>query len=257
VSVARRKLGELLVRAGILEPKDVTAALREQLRWGGPLGRILIDMKLVTEDVLVQALSAQLGIGAVALDDWSIAPALLDLIPVEVAERHNVIPFNTIGGVLEVAMSDPTSQGVLDELRIRAHMDIRPYVAGPTALERAMAKYYHRGPHTQEPMHKRPRPMVRRTTEDHWGDEAPDMLLSEDATEVQSKELELPSATAAYLRDILSRIASLQQEMQAVQRRVATLESLINRDEDVLRKLMSLLIEKRVASREEILDRIK
>ena len=46
-------------------------------------------------------------------------------------------------------------------------------------------------------------------------------------------------------------------ELQALTDRVQQLEALVARDEDVLRKLMGLLIQKGLCTREEILERIK
>jgi hypothetical protein len=46
-------------------------------------------------------------------------------------------------------------------------------------------------------------------------------------------------------------------EIDALQDRISKLEALVERDEEVLRKLLALLVEKGVASREEILERIR
>jgi hypothetical protein len=46
-------------------------------------------------------------------------------------------------------------------------------------------------------------------------------------------------------------------EIRALQQRISALEALVSRDEDVLRKLLALLVEKGLATREEILERIR
>ena len=46
---------------------------------------------------------------------------------------------------LDVAMAEPTNLGIIDELRIRTQLNIRPYLAGPKMIERAIAKHYRRG----------------------------------------------------------------------------------------------------------------
>ena len=58
----RIRLGELLVRAGVLDEYKLNAALAEQQRWGGRLGRVLVDMGFVSEEILVKALSKQLAV---------------------------------------------------------------------------------------------------------------------------------------------------------------------------------------------------
>ena len=56
----RRRLGELLIEAGVLDPTQLQAALAEQKKWGGKLGRTLVEMGFVDEDSMVRALSRQL-----------------------------------------------------------------------------------------------------------------------------------------------------------------------------------------------------
>ena len=58
----RIRIGDLLVKAGVITELQLKAALAEQLQWGGKLGDILIRMEFLTEEVLVRALSKQTGI---------------------------------------------------------------------------------------------------------------------------------------------------------------------------------------------------
>jgi type IV pilus assembly protein PilB len=253
--MARKKIGEMLIEAGLLDQTGLRAGLVEQRRWGGPLGRILIDMKLVAEDQLVAALSRQLGIPTIDIDRMTIAPAIIDLVPGDLAEQQSLVPFAQPMKFLDVAMSDPTNLGIIDELRIRTQLNVRPYLAGPKALERAIAHYYGRGFGAVtgrggsaagmanglidfDPSDAgRPMEVIRSGIGRH---EAPALAGSVD--------IGLPSPTRAAGRDA---------EIQALQERISKLEALVARDEDVLRKLLGLLVEKGVASRDEILERIK
>jgi hypothetical protein len=136
--MARKKLGEILIQAGVIEEGQLRAALTEQARWGGPLGRILVDMRIISEDALVQALSHQLNFPAIKIDEKRIPQGALDLVPVELCEQHGMIPFNLSGKFLDVAMADPTNLGIIDELRIRTRLNVRAYLAGPKSIERAI-----------------------------------------------------------------------------------------------------------------------
>jgi type IV pilus assembly protein PilB len=120
-------------------------ALAEQRRWGGPLGRILVDMKLITEEAMVQALSHQLNFPAVTLDQRNIEPGVLDMVPGELAEQLSIVPFAAQGKFRDVAMSDPTNLVAIDTLRTKTRMNVRPFLAGPRTLERALARHYGRG----------------------------------------------------------------------------------------------------------------
>src|SRR5512147_2808349 len=140
--MARKKLGEILIQAGVIDENSLRSALTEQARWGGPLGRILVDMRIITEEALVQALSHQLNFPAVKIDDRKIPPQALELVPVELCEQHSLIPFALTGKFLDVAMADPTNLGIIDELRIRTRLNVRAYLAGPKSIERAIAMNY-------------------------------------------------------------------------------------------------------------------
>src|SRR5690606_12708906 len=144
-TMARKKIGEILIDAGLIDQSGLRAGLAEQARWGGPLGRILIDLRLVSEANLVAALSKQLHVPAVELEHLDPPPEILALVPADIAADHLVVPFGREGKFLDVAMSDPANLGLVDELRIRTQLNIRTHLAGPKALERAIARLYNRG----------------------------------------------------------------------------------------------------------------
>jgi len=259
--MARKRLGEILVDAGVLDEGRLRSALIEQRRWGGHLGRILIDMKLISEEVLVQALSRQLNFPAINLDNRDIASATLDLIPGELAEQHSLIPFKIEGRFLDVAMADPTNLGIVDELRIRTQLNVRAYLAGPKMIERALAKFYSRGIHGnplfRDAVDVPYDPAVNATVGENVvdfgtspGGEPISIGISDNMSAAQRR------AHAISLSDDEPREHS-DAAIVNLQERIAVLENLVQRDEDVIRKLLGLLIHKGVATREEILESIK
>src|SRR5881275_919214 len=114
----RIKIGDLLVRAGVITEFQLKAALAEQQQWGGKLGDILVRMEFLTEEVLVRALSKQTGIGRADLQGEGDKTAL-SLVPAEVAEEFGLVPvmMKDDGRTLVVAMSDPLNMDVTDHLR--------------------------------------------------------------------------------------------------------------------------------------------
>lgn len=224
----RKQLGQMLIEAGAIDEHQLRSALADQRRWGRPLGRTLVELRLIKEEDLVRVLGQQLGLPSVDLDRVTIAKHVIELVPNQLAFQHNIVPFAQPMKFLDVAMLDPTNLGVVDELRIRTQLNIRPYLAGPKMIERALVKYY--GGIAKQQLQEAyeipiditgPRPAVR-------------------------DEGVKPSKKAADRED----------EMVALQQRVSKLEALIARDEDVLRKLLALIIEKGLATREEIVERL-
>src|SRR5438105_9406054 len=104
----RIKIGDLLVKAGVITELQLKAALAEQSQWGGKLGDILVRMEFVTEEVLVRALSKQTGIPRAEFTNEANVQAL-GLIPPDMAEEFGVVPLTLQddGRTLLVAMSDP------------------------------------------------------------------------------------------------------------------------------------------------------
>jgi hypothetical protein len=249
--MSRKRLGEILVQAGVLNDSQLRAALTEQRRWGGPLGRILVDMKVISEDAMVQALSHQLNLPAINLDQRAIDPQVLDVVPGELAEQLSIMPFSMQGKFLDVAMSDPTNLVAVDTLRMKTRMNVRPYLSGPRALERALAKYYGRGVAPMEIGHST----------------GPAIALGAEHESADFQSVTPPAgvtpppvatATARRARQFeVTREAEQERLINELRERIDHLEALVQRDEDVLRKLLSLLVQKGVATREEIVERLK
>jgi hypothetical protein len=143
--MAQIKLGELLIKANVLQESQLKAALAEQSKWGGKLGEILVRMSLVSEDILVRALSKQLNIPAVNLDAVQMLPPhVRSKIPAQTARDFAVLPLQLRddGKTLVVAVADPLNVRHLDELRAITKCRIVPNVAGRTSIARAYARLY-------------------------------------------------------------------------------------------------------------------
>lgn len=259
--MARKRIGEILIEAGIIDEDGLRAALVEQRRKGGPIGRALVDLKLVAEETLVAGLSRQLAVPVVDLDNLDVPQAVLELVPGEWAEAHGLVPFAQPMKFLDVAMSDPNNLRVLDELRVRTNLNIRAHLAGPKAIERAIGRYYGRGLGRGGAIGRR------RDTLDlpHGADEmeivdAYDPSASRNIPtpgnppSTQSRARVSPAAVAAAAA--AAPRGPSYADMADLQERIAALEALVRRDEEVLKKLMGLLIEKGVATRDEIVARL-
>jgi hypothetical protein len=145
--MARERLGELLIRAGHLDEVGLQRALNEQQRWGGHLGRYLVDLGLITEETLVRALSTQLKVPAVALDPPRLSVSVGQLIPKEICERHSLVCFHADAKkkFLDVAMSDPSNLDAIDEVRVATHYNIRPHIAAQSAIDKAISIVFYGG----------------------------------------------------------------------------------------------------------------
>ena len=140
----RIKIGDLLVKAGVITDLQLRAALAEQQQWGGKLGDILVRMEFLTEEVLVRALSKQTGISRADLTGEGDRAALA-LIPPDVAEEFGLVPMGLKdeGRTVVVAMSDPLNIGVTDHLRqLTGAKKIEAQLAGASAIRNAISRWY-------------------------------------------------------------------------------------------------------------------
>lgn len=266
--MARKKIGEMLIEAGVLTESGLRSALNEQKRWGGTLGRTVVEMKLVNETELVRVLAQQLNLPTVDLESKDIPLPVLDLIPVEVAQQHSIVPFAQQMKFLDVAMSDPTNIGIIDELTIRTKLNIRPFLAGPKMIERAIGKFYGKGfaGTTHRPELALPIDSGDLVLDGPGGRAAPELVVEQRegirpypraGGTTNAPPVARPAGEGRSTGTTRAPPMSLRDaEVYALQDRLSALEALVARDEEVLRKLLALLVEKQVATREEILERI-
>ena len=140
----RIRIGDLLVKAGVITDAQLKASLQEQGQWGGKLGDILVRMEFLTEEVLVRALSKQSGIPRADLSGEAPPREALGKIPPDVAEEFGVIPLQIQedGRTLLVAMSDPLNIMVTDHLRSLTGCKILAHLAGTSAIRNAISRWY-------------------------------------------------------------------------------------------------------------------
>jgi type IV pilus assembly protein PilB len=142
---AKKRLGEILIDAGVLDAGKLQSALAEQRRWGGRLGRTLVEMGYVDEGSMIFALSRQLGIPAVDLDERKPNGNVAQWLKAELAEKYSVFPLacDRRQKTLQLATSDPTNYEAERELTFHTGMRIQLALAGPKAIEKAIRKHYH------------------------------------------------------------------------------------------------------------------
>ena len=132
----------LLDRATITEAQlEQAVALQHQL--GGRLGTCLLELGLLTEPLLLQALSEQLGVPAAAAADLSsIPPEALAVLPKKTAIRSRAVPFGVSGNSVDIAMLDVGDLTLEDELSFVAGRKVRFHVTTELRLAQALARYY-------------------------------------------------------------------------------------------------------------------
>jgi type IV pilus assembly protein PilB len=114
----RRRLGEILMDAGVLTEAELEHAMLLQRESGERLGSILVSQGLVDEEVMLSALETQLGIPRVHLARYIISPDVAQLVPEMFARTNRVFPIERTENHLTIAMADPLDIFAMDDVRI-------------------------------------------------------------------------------------------------------------------------------------------
>ncbi|RME74713.1 MAG: type II secretion system protein GspE [Planctomycetota bacterium] len=140
--MAHRPIGEILVEMDLITEHEIEEALEIQRERGGLLGEILIELGYITDKDLLFALGAQSGMEVVDLDELEIPPEVIDMVPVNYCETYGICPVAHDGKVLTIALADPLNVSVLDDLRFLLNCEVQGAVSNREAVERAIRKYY-------------------------------------------------------------------------------------------------------------------
>ena len=136
------KLGELLIKAKLIDEKQLNKALEEQKKAGGRIGEHLVRLGYVSEEDILDCLSQQYGVPSINLRHFEIDESIIRLIPADVARKYQFAPVSKTGATLTVAMSDPTNVFAMDDITFITGYRVEPVVASEEALREAIDKYY-------------------------------------------------------------------------------------------------------------------
>ena len=136
------RLGDVLVGAGAVSSETVRAALKQQRRDRRPIGEILVQLG-VPSDQVTMGLGHQMGVTAVDLDGVIPAPDAIDAVPAAVAREHMVLPFEIdTDGRLRVATTNPHDTRVTELLAELTGRPVQLELADAAALRRALDRHY-------------------------------------------------------------------------------------------------------------------
>ena len=140
--VVGERLGDVLVREGLVTPAQLQEALSESRATGTRLGFQLVKLGHTTEADLMRVLASHYRVPAVDLSKIDVDEKILKLVPKAMAAKHQIIPLRRVGRRLTVAMADPSDLGAIDDLKFYTSLEIEPVIAGELTLRERLEKYY-------------------------------------------------------------------------------------------------------------------
>jgi hypothetical protein len=143
MAAPRNRIGEILVKARVIDEMQLRSALAQHDQWGGRLSRIISDMGLAREDTITEAIAQGLGVQRVQLGTAKDTGALAKL-DVGIAEQKGIFPVSLRdnGKTLVLAMADPTDLQTIDQVAARSRTRVVPVVAGDREIQNAILRHY-------------------------------------------------------------------------------------------------------------------
>ncbi len=250
----------MLVEAGLISDAQLKAALTEQRKWGGRLGRTVVELGFTTEETMVKVLAGQLSLPTIDLDSAQLPEGIVGHLRLDLAERYGVFPIKVdkANQALSVATSDPTNAEALRALALATNLLITPTVAPASSIDRAIRRYYFgefpsgsmmaiRPPPPPPPSVAAATPSAPAPGVDQMSYEL-DELLGEVPPRPPSLTPPRPAANEIEL--------ALRREVASLREKVDSLETVNSSQVRALRGLLELLIESGLISREEYLQKL-
>ncbi len=142
VAEAGLRLGQLLVKAGVVSEKQLADAVEVHRATGSPLGRVLVDLGYATQGAVLSVMAKQIGIEYIDFGEKRPEPGAVAIVPKELALRYTLMPVEMRGDVLVVAMADPQNVLALDDVRIITKREIKPAISTKDDILAAIEEYY-------------------------------------------------------------------------------------------------------------------
>jgi type IV pilus assembly protein PilB len=138
----KRKLGEILIDAGVIDENTLNRALEVQRGQNRRIGEVLVDLGEATHDDIASALASKLGLPLISADELDIPKDLARLLQSGKIETSLVLPVKVTGNKLLLAMVDPLDADILQEIRHMTGYHIDVAVISRTDFSQGVAKFF-------------------------------------------------------------------------------------------------------------------
>ena len=137
-----KKIGEILLKQGLITEEDLNTALKEQKVSGRFLGTILVEKELIKKEKLSEILEAQKKIKVFSFSHFKISPAVVKVIPEILARRFLSLAVSRENNLLRVVMANPKDILAIDTLKKNTGCAIEVLQGSKKEIEEAIEKYY-------------------------------------------------------------------------------------------------------------------
>lgn len=140
--VRKKKLGAMLVEAGLLSEETLERGIKEHKKTSMKLGQFLVNRGMVEEAKIVDLLSHQLGIEKYEPSKHPVDAKLSSILSSDVARRHAVVPLKQTKHLLTLGMLDPTDIHSFDTVEQLTGKEVEPVICTERELNQLTTTIY-------------------------------------------------------------------------------------------------------------------
>jgi Type II secretory pathway, ATPase PulE/Tfp pilus assembly pathway, ATPase PilB len=133
--------GQFLLVNSYIDAKELAQALEVQSISRERIGKVLVRLGILSQDLLKESLSRYLNLPIVSLTQVTIDPNAAQIVSEELACRHLLIPIELNSGVLRVAIADPTDVRALDDVQLYTGCKVEAVLAGIEEIRTAIGQF--------------------------------------------------------------------------------------------------------------------
>ena len=146
-----KNLTDELVKRNLITKEKIDSVIEESKKTGMAFDKALIASGIVKENQLASVRADLLGVPFIDLKEYLIDPAVVELVPEEVARKLKIMPLFKIEDTLTVAMMDPKEIYAIDELRRKTKSKaIDTVLSSESDISFAIDQHYGKGGNVDE-----------------------------------------------------------------------------------------------------------
>lgn len=138
----KKRLGEILVKKGLLTEEVLVKIVSEQKKTNMRLGQYLINKSIINERQIIDILCEQLNIKKYQVKDYPLDLNLVNYIPIDVAQKHQVVPLSAKGNLLTIGIYDPLDIRLMDSIEKMNNMEVEPVICSEMEINQLINSMY-------------------------------------------------------------------------------------------------------------------
>ncbi len=136
------KLGEMLIDSGLLTPEQLKQAVIAHKKSKVKLGQFLVREGILSGSQIVDVVSKQMKLDKYHPAKYPIDMNLSKVIPVDMAQKYQIVPLNKSRFLLTIAMTDPMDIEALDAIEVFTNTEVEAVICTDQELNHLISSLY-------------------------------------------------------------------------------------------------------------------